>query len=562
MSLVVILLILLLPAFWSFTARIINPIPNNAPFPNNAKCIDSDGGTFSEIAGNVSVRKAMQWGLGNKKYNVYYDYCINSTTLLENYCDKSARKSVRIKCENGCKRGACINILGTIKKLAPVQEMYNYYPTAELKVIYTFNSSASDEVRNQVISECPDMNISKEYLAIGFFDSNSSDKENYLSFFWVDAHNISQIYCKIYGFYSYLSACKINQGELCDNKQFWCGNNSIILRDQDIRSRYFFTCCSGGCKSANDYNCSNIMNSLMYNGNPNHKVDIVLFSANYLNRTIWLEDAMNFSDIASSNHGLFYYEPIKSNKEAFNVWYADFIPEIKSSGFGAEGDFSLNEDAFKIVQLISRRCIGEYDVASIIVNNENTGVSVHGGNAGPELFSIERFTRNPEGNLVLNKVAFTHEFGHSFANLGDEYENGMSISDYSGRPNIDVEGCPKWCSGVLNTSAKCYAKYIKFKSCLYNLTENLTKPDAYYEQYNLLFPLSPCPYPSDAVDCNLGINCKTETGCYWNAKSLINFRSSKDSLMRHGKIDEFNLISRKAILNKTKEISGGSFNFY
>jgi len=83
-------------------------IRDNTQIPNTAKCIDSDGGIFSELAGNVSIRKAMFWGLGDIRYNVYYDYCIRNITLVEYYCDRGVAKTTRFTCKDGCEKGACV----------------------------------------------------------------------------------------------------------------------------------------------------------------------------------------------------------------------------------------------------------------------------------------------------------------------------------------------------------------------------------------------------------------------------------------------------------------------
>ncbi len=473
--------------------------------------------------------------------------------LQEGYCSGNSVSNIAYKCPYGCEEGQCMGLIDRVKKLPLIEEMYHYYPSAVLKVMYVLNLSEYDRLHEEIVQGCPDMNVRKEYYAIGFFDSNSSEYEDDpLSYFWVDSHNISEIHCH-YGFYPYLSECKAESGTLCKESTSWCGNQSILISGQNIRSQHY-TCCSGGCKTVGDYNCNNIIKKQVYSGDSKNKVDILLFPVNFQNNSQWEEDVKSFIDVNSSDLGFFSFEPMKSNKGKFNVWYSGILPELKLAG-SSEGDFVLNEEAFKIVQLISERCVGEYEVASLVVNNEQTGISLHGGNAGQKVFSIEKFTRDSNGVYKLNKYAFTHEFGHAFANLGDEYENGGSTVDFSYRPNIDSEGCPKWCSGVLNqsvyygpSSTNVYSDYINFKQCLYNVTQNLTVQYVY----------GSCNYPGHVTEVDLGTGCLEGTGCYWNARGVVNFRSSSESIMRYNASAGFNIISQKAINDKIMDIAGDS----
>ena len=153
-------------AFWPFTkqssslnAQVINPIPNNAAFSNNANCIDSDGGTFSEIAGNVSKKTAMCRLMSSRRcFAIYSDYCINSTTLLENYCDGSTRKFAKIKCEGGCEKGACEKEpvekkIGTIlvKKDSAIKSFAVTLAKTKNWNLLEVNSSNPEVIRNSII---------------------------------------------------------------------------------------------------------------------------------------------------------------------------------------------------------------------------------------------------------------------------------------------------------------------------------------------------------------------------------------------------------------------------
>lgn len=62
-------------------------------------CIDGDGGLNYNIASNVTVN--------NKSY---FDYCINSTTVVEKYCFSGNVSDNLITCVGGyCSNGACVS---------------------------------------------------------------------------------------------------------------------------------------------------------------------------------------------------------------------------------------------------------------------------------------------------------------------------------------------------------------------------------------------------------------------------------------------------------------------
>jgi hypothetical protein len=71
-------------------------------------CIESDHGMNPFVIGNVSVKKAMFFGLGDDRYNFYYDYCRKNNVLVEYSCDKNKLITTKVTCEKGCKDGACI----------------------------------------------------------------------------------------------------------------------------------------------------------------------------------------------------------------------------------------------------------------------------------------------------------------------------------------------------------------------------------------------------------------------------------------------------------------------
>jgi len=86
-----------------------------------------------------------------------------------------------------------------------------------------------------------------------------------------------------------------------------------------------------------------------------------------------------------------------------------------------------------------------------------------------------------EQQSKFNAEYFAHEFGHAFSNNGeallqDEYHDTCTIDGCRdsfttqglniNSPNLDSEGCPKWCNGELDSTKPHYNDYIEVKDCL------------------------------------------------------------------------------------------------
>ena len=284
-----------------------------------------------------------------------------------------------------------------------------------------------------------------------------------------------------------------------------------------------------GIDPLQNFTCENVLN----NGPSDSKVDIVFISDRYTDINSWTQDVDSMLDFEGIQEGLFSVEPMKSNKEKFNVWRIDKLDnEFYDFEFHGYNGPAIVEMAEEICE--------DIDLTMVILDNANYP-NFEGGIGGNSLAMVARYRMGE-----LSTRAMVHEFGHAFVNLGDEYENDLQAADYTERPNIDSEGCPKWCSGELNEEADCYDEYLEFRTCLYNATNNLT------EEYS-----EECNYNNILTNCNLGKDCQEGTGCYFNAKSVIAFRSSERSIMKYPSEDpfEFNTISKEAILNKINSLS-------
>ena len=325
-----------------------------------------------------------------------------------------------------------------------------------------------------------------------------------------------------------------------ENADTYCGDG--ICQGQIEKSS-----CSCDCvneqESPLNFTCENLLN----NGNPKNKVDIVFVADNYTNLNQWIEDVQNFTDLNGNDNGFFSVEPMKSEKSKFNVWRVDTINQtFMDFSYGYE---QLTPEAKKKAQDYAIRCANDYDMIFLVVDGRRFGLGIYGSNMTP--FGRLDYQGDHE-NEHLAKGMMLHEFGHAFVNLGDEYPNSFTVFYGPNRSNLDVEGCPKWCSGELNQNAECYDSYMEFRTCLYNLTNNLTNPENYQNSYNP--PYIPCSPHPDSAECDLGTGCRSGTGCYWNGHGLTSFMSSKISIMTANEEAGFNLISQETIQERINQI--------
>jgi hypothetical protein len=171
------------------------------------------------------------------------------------------------------------------------------------------------------------------------------------------------------------------------------------------------------------------------NGDPSHKVDIVILPDGYTSRELkkFKKDCRQFAEI------LFSFEPFRSNQSKFNI--RGVLAPSKESGndIPADGEWknSILETSFYTFDS-ERYCMTRanrtmYDLASnapydqiyILVNRDKYG--------GGGIFN--QYCVSVSGNLSSAKI-IVHEFGHGFAGLGDEYVGDVSYNEFY---PLDVE---------------------------------------------------------------------------------------------------------------------------
>ncbi|NYZ75060.1 PQQ-binding-like beta-propeller repeat protein [Candidatus Micrarchaeota archaeon] len=284
--------------------------------------------------------------------------------------------------------------------------------------------------------------------------------------------------------------------------------------------------------------------SLLLSGSPSEKADVVIVSDNYDNdlREPFFSDA---SDAVFGSRGLFSVVPLSNNTAKFNVY------ALYSGGSG----YWINHQPW-MSELIRSKCAGlNGSSAELVVdfyNNEEVNNPPCAG--GGDLFLKSRYRGTYPNPFFWDaiKADFVHEFGHT-ALGGSNYDEyitlraaGANFTDIFAKVNVDMEGCPTWCSGEMNRTVRvaadysnktCYYYYSAIKSCLLAGTDPVEcwRADLMYGDV--------------AEECDFGVGCRPGTGCYWTAGDLLLFRSTAASAMRlAGSAEYFSLLQREALL--------------
>lgn len=180
----------------------------------------------------------------------------------------------------------------------------------------------------------------------------------------------------------------------------------------------------------------NPVEEIVKSGDSDHKVDLVIVAEGYQEK----EMGTFVSDAKSLVDTLFAYEPYKSNRDKFNVWLVK-SPSVDSgpdnpgenqwnSTVAASTFYTFDEERYlttsdykALADLITDvPC----DALYVLVNSNKYG----GG-------GIYGYYALSSAHNILSPKVFIHEFGHSFAGLGDEYFD--SSTPYEDFYNIKVE---------------------------------------------------------------------------------------------------------------------------
>jgi hypothetical protein len=182
--------------------------------------------------------------------------------------------------------------------------------------------------------------------------------------------------------------------------------------------------------------------SLMKNGDPAVKVDLVILGDGYAAADMekFRKDAKHLNDV------MFSTEPFKSRKNDFNVWTVEV--ESKESGIDVPDKgvwkntalgtrystfglprYVLTEENKAIRDIASEV---PYDFICILLND-----SRYGGGGIYNLYSTTYTGEKVAGQEWRSDYMYVHEFGHSFAGLGDEYYSSTTAYNDFYLPGVE-----------------------------------------------------------------------------------------------------------------------------
>ena len=277
---------------------------------------------------------------------------------------------------------------------------------------------------------------------------------------------------------------------------------------------------------------SSYCKKIVDNGNSSGKVDVVFLANNYTEDELdaFATDVNNFIDKEAAHHGLFSVEPFKSYQDKFNFYFIEKVYNF---------DFENSTYTGLVTKVVRKEC-PDMDELVVVLNYQLSGGRIIGF-ANPHVSVV---TRKESLNLreFTYERSFLHEFGHAFGNLNDEYTKPGQTSRLD-RANCDVAGCPKWCSGRINSSNACYGLVTKFDDCVDsgNSSESCWDRFGASEQRNI-------------TSCDVGIDCVSGTACVWNCGGTNGYKPSYvgywgdviiPSIMLDGSLDEFDPVSRR-----------------
>jgi hypothetical protein len=166
--------------------------------------------------------------------------------------------------------------------------------------------------------------------------------------------------------------------------------------------------------------------ALIKNGEPSRKVDIVILGDGYARDDMdkFRADARHFADV------MFSTPPFSARKTDFNVWTVEVpsaesgidIPDKDVWKAGALGTRYNTFGSARYVLTTENKTLRDiaalvpYDFVCILVND-----SRYGGGGIFQLYATTYTNERVRGQEWQMDYVFVHEFGHSFAGLGDEY---------------------------------------------------------------------------------------------------------------------------------------------
>jgi hypothetical protein len=205
---------------------------------------------------------------------------------------------------------------------------------------------------------------------------------------------------------------------------------SLVRRDKQMVYHEIFTTAIDPNKptevSREQHSFSFKVTPIQENGNPSTKVDIVILADGYASVDMdkLKADAKHFNEV------MFSTEPFKSRRRDFNVWLVEVesqasginLPDVNVWKGNALG-FQYNTfNTPRYVLTTNNKAVRDaaaaapYDAICVLINDTR-----YGGGGIYNLYATTYTKEEVSNQKWQMDYVYVHEFGHSFAGLGDEY---------------------------------------------------------------------------------------------------------------------------------------------
>ncbi|MFH0803590.1 MAG: peptidoglycan-binding protein [Candidatus Tagabacteria bacterium] len=320
-----------------------------------------------------------------------------------------------------------------------------------------------------------------------------------------------------------------------------------------------------GCKViSNNYSCKQVL----YNGDPKGKINLFFISDGFSNSNIDIfEKNVNWAlNLNGISHGLFSKTPYKENKNMFNAYKISSENIFDCLLTHNSGPAALPCDTNNILNIPVEFCgISKIDQVILVGYPYSANSENRSGIWSNENLSV--LLSNLTDESVI-QGSINHEVGgHGIGGLGDEYYSSNQYKEsWNMWPNVDQIGCPKWCSGKINTNVACYQTYLEWNECVQSYLDQICKNGDEEYKCGISESIKKCHddvYQKEIdagrflPNCDLGLSCLQGTGCYWGAGySLANFRSVKDGIMYASYVDGiYGPVGEREITKRIKSTS-------
>ncbi len=207
---------------------------------------------------------------------------------------------------------------------------------------------------------------------------------------------------------------------------------------------------------------------LVYNGDPEEKIDVVILPDSYEDFDKFRKDALKLIGFPEKYNGILTYEPFTTYANKFNFYIVNQTVKTgcRKGCQGVESLVCCNND---LITQSASQCPA--DQVFVLLDNKDFC-----GSASSYAKVCNGWNHGQVG---------THEFGHTFGGLGDEYVYSDVYPGFEGvltiYPNCDVLECPKWATfwpGCVDGCGVSNLNRPTNKNCLmYTYTDEFDKVD-------------------------------------------------------------------------------------